>query len=194
MALPSLATGRSRREREPVALVDSENAAPAPPSAAAGPIARIKAIPRRTQRQPAGATRSPARSFWCASAARCWRSPRQVLLARWMGSFQFGIYIYVWTWVLMIGALSDIGLSSAARRFIPEYTELKSLDRLRGFLDRQPLARLRHRHRDRRARRHRRDGDGALARSIRRGAALSRLPHHSDLRPGAGAGRHRAVL
>jgi O-antigen/teichoic acid export membrane protein len=58
----------------------------------------------------------------------------QVLLARWMGSFEFGIYIYVWTWVLMIGALSDVGLSSAARRFIPEYTELKSFDRLRGFL------------------------------------------------------------
>jgi O-antigen/teichoic acid export membrane protein len=58
----------------------------------------------------------------------------QVLLARWMGSFEFGIYIYVWTWVLMIGALSDVGLSSAARRFIPEYTEHKSLDRLRGFL------------------------------------------------------------
>ena len=48
----------------------------------------------------------------------------QVLLARWMGKFEFGIYIYVWTWVLMIGALSDMGLSSAARRFIPEYTEL----------------------------------------------------------------------
>ena len=58
----------------------------------------------------------------------------QVLLARWMGSFEFGIYIYVWTWVLMIGALSDVGLSSAARRFIPEYIELKSFDRLRGFL------------------------------------------------------------
>ena len=58
----------------------------------------------------------------------------QVLLARWMGSFEFGIYIYVWTWVLMIGALSDIGLSSAARRFIPEYIELKAFDRLRGFL------------------------------------------------------------
>ena len=32
----------------------------------------------------------------------------QILLARWMGSFEFGIYIYVWTWVLMIGALSDV--------------------------------------------------------------------------------------
>ena len=58
----------------------------------------------------------------------------QVLLARWMGSFQFGIYIYVWTWVLMIGSVSDVGLSSAARRFIPEYTELKTPDLLRGFL------------------------------------------------------------
>src|SRR6476469_4172391 len=58
----------------------------------------------------------------------------QVLLARWMVRFQFGVYIYVWTWVLMIGALSDVGLSSAARRFIPEYSERKSFDLLRGFL------------------------------------------------------------
>ncbi|MGC1464368.1 MAG: polysaccharide biosynthesis C-terminal domain-containing protein [Pseudolabrys sp.] len=58
----------------------------------------------------------------------------QVLLARWMGQFEFGIYIYVWTWVLMIGALTDGGLCSGARRFIPEYTELKAFDRLRGFL------------------------------------------------------------
>ncbi|HET9716930.1 MAG TPA: lipopolysaccharide biosynthesis protein [Pseudolabrys sp.] len=58
----------------------------------------------------------------------------QVLLARWMGSFEFGIYVYAWTWVLIIGAISDVGLSSAARRFIPEYTELKDFRRLRGFL------------------------------------------------------------
>ena len=58
----------------------------------------------------------------------------QVLLARWMGRFEYGVFIYVWTWVLMIGALSDMGLSSASRRFIPEYAELKALDDLRGFL------------------------------------------------------------
>jgi len=58
----------------------------------------------------------------------------QVLLARWMGRFEFGVYIYVWTWVLMIGSLSDVGLSTAARRFIPEYTELEDPDALRGFL------------------------------------------------------------
>jgi O-antigen/teichoic acid export membrane protein len=58
----------------------------------------------------------------------------QVLLARWMGAFEFGIYVYAWTMVLMIGCLSDMGLASAARRFIPEYTSLKAPDKLRGFL------------------------------------------------------------
>jgi O-antigen/teichoic acid export membrane protein len=58
----------------------------------------------------------------------------QILLARWMGSFEFGIYIYGWTWILLIGAMVDLGLGSAAQRFIPEYTEHKSFAFLRGFL------------------------------------------------------------
>jgi O-antigen/teichoic acid export membrane protein len=58
----------------------------------------------------------------------------QILFARWMGSFEFGIYVYVWTWVLLVGDLADLGLASAAQRFIPEYTRRKSFDLLRGFL------------------------------------------------------------
>ena len=58
----------------------------------------------------------------------------QVLLARWMGGFEFGIYIYAWTWVLLIGGMVDLGLGSAAQRFIPEYTERKHFAMLRGFL------------------------------------------------------------
>jgi len=58
----------------------------------------------------------------------------QVLLARWMGEFQFGIYVYVWTWVLLVGALVDFGLASAAQRFIPEYLGLRAFTLLRGFL------------------------------------------------------------
>ena len=68
----------------------------------------------------------------------------QVVLARWMGRFEYGVFIYVWTWVVMIGSLSDMGLSSAARRFIPEYTERGKAAHLRGFLSRLALARLRH--------------------------------------------------
>jgi O-antigen/teichoic acid export membrane protein len=57
-----------------------------------------------------------------------------VLLARWMGRFEYGVFIYVWTWVLMIGSVADMGLSSSARRFIPEYTERGEWAHLRGFL------------------------------------------------------------
>src|SRR5436309_13862064 len=58
----------------------------------------------------------------------------QVLLARWMGSFEFGVYVYVWTWVLLLGGVVDLGLASSAQRFIPEYAGLRQLDLLRGFL------------------------------------------------------------
>jgi O-antigen/teichoic acid export membrane protein len=133
MALPSLATRPGPAQREPVALVDTENTASAPPARAAGLIARIKAIlAERSDSRLAQLVAGKVFLVRVGSAMLALGS--QVLLARWMGGFQFGIYIYVWTWVLMIGALSDIGLSSAARRFIPEYTELKALDRLRGFL------------------------------------------------------------
>jgi O-antigen/teichoic acid export membrane protein len=58
----------------------------------------------------------------------------QVLLARWMGTFEFGIYVYVWTWVLLVGALVDFGLASSAQRFVPEYGERQQWPLLRGFL------------------------------------------------------------
>jgi O-antigen/teichoic acid export membrane protein len=99
----------------------------------AGIIARVKAI--LTERSDSRLAQLVAGNVFLVRVGSALLAlVTQVLLARWMGRFEFGIYIYVWTWVLMIGALSDVGLSSAARRFIPEYTELKALDRLRGFL------------------------------------------------------------
>ena len=67
-----------------------------------------------------------------ASAALLYGS--QVLFARWMGSFEFGVYVYVWTWVLLLGGLVDLGIATGAQRFIPEYTGTSRLDMLRGFL------------------------------------------------------------
>jgi O-antigen/teichoic acid export membrane protein len=58
----------------------------------------------------------------------------QVLFARWMGSFEFGIYVYVWTWVLLIGQSLDLGLATAAQRFIPQYRERKLFALLRGYV------------------------------------------------------------
>jgi O-antigen/teichoic acid export membrane protein len=57
-----------------------------------------------------------------------------VLLARWMGTFEFGVFVYVWTWVLLIGQALDLGLSTAAQRFIPEYRERGLTELLRGYI------------------------------------------------------------
>jgi O-antigen/teichoic acid export membrane protein len=57
-----------------------------------------------------------------------------VLFARWMGTFEFGVYVYVWTWVLLLGQVIDLGLGTAAQRFIPEYRDRGMLSLLRGFV------------------------------------------------------------
>jgi O-antigen/teichoic acid export membrane protein len=58
----------------------------------------------------------------------------QIALARWMGSFEFGVYVSVWTWLLLVGDTVHLGLPLAAQRFIPEYTHRNDFDTLRGFL------------------------------------------------------------
>ncbi len=58
----------------------------------------------------------------------------QILFARWMGPSEFGIYVYVWTWLLLLGALAPLGLAYLPQRFIPEYTNAGDLSRLRGYL------------------------------------------------------------
>lgn len=58
----------------------------------------------------------------------------QIILARWMGSFEYGIFAYVWVCLLMLGGLSTLGLNTAVIRFIPEYTEKADFARLRGII------------------------------------------------------------
>lgn len=58
----------------------------------------------------------------------------QVLLARWMGRFEFGIYVYVWSWVGFLGMMAPLGIAYSAQRFIPEYRTRRDDARLNGFL------------------------------------------------------------
>jgi O-antigen/teichoic acid export membrane protein len=58
----------------------------------------------------------------------------QILLARWMGGVEFGIYVYAWTWLQMVGDIIHLGLPLTASRAIPEYTQRNDMDGLRGFL------------------------------------------------------------
>ena len=72
-------------------------------------VARVKALLAEQQRQPHRAARRRQGVPGAASPARCWRWCRRCCWRAGWARFEFGIYIYVWTWVLMIGASSDVG-------------------------------------------------------------------------------------
>lgn len=58
----------------------------------------------------------------------------QVVMARWMGGFEYGIFIFVWVWVTILGTVVGLGFNTSILRFFPYYLERKDLARLRGFL------------------------------------------------------------
>src|SRR6202051_2013753 len=66
------------------------------------------------------------------SAAMAYLS--QILLARWMGGSDYGVYVYVWTWVLLLGSMMDFGISASAQKIIPESRTAGEHALLRGFL------------------------------------------------------------
>lgn len=58
----------------------------------------------------------------------------QVLLARWMGSFEYGIFVLVWITMVIAGNLSCLGFHTTVIRYIPEYREAGKFAELRGLL------------------------------------------------------------
>jgi O-antigen/teichoic acid export membrane protein len=58
----------------------------------------------------------------------------QVLLARWMGSFDFGLFTTAWVWITVLGTLVTLGFSTSVIRFLPEYREHDKPEEARGFL------------------------------------------------------------
>jgi len=57
-----------------------------------------------------------------------------VLLARWLGSYNFGIYAYVLVIVTLLGLAFSVGFNSSGLRFVSSYLARKKLRRLSGFL------------------------------------------------------------
>jgi O-antigen/teichoic acid export membrane protein len=51
-----------------------------------------------------------------------------------MGDSEFGTYVYVWTWLMLVGELVHLGMPLTAQKFIPQYTHAGAFDLLRGYL------------------------------------------------------------
>src|SRR3954451_2947473 len=112
-----------------VAVMETQSAT-APP---AGVIARLRALLGDSSE--ASVTKRLAGTIFVIrvfSAALAYFS--QVLLARWMGGSDYGVYVYVWTWVLLLGSMMDFGISASAQKIIPEYRTSGEHALLRGFL------------------------------------------------------------
>ena len=109
--------------------MDSRSATTSP----AGIAARLKALLGGSGE--ASVTRRLAATIFAirvASAVMAYGA--QILLARWMGTSDYGIYVYVWTWVLLLGSMMDFGISASAQKLIPEYRTHGQHALLRGFL------------------------------------------------------------
>jgi O-antigen/teichoic acid export membrane protein len=58
----------------------------------------------------------------------------QVLLARWLGGVQFGVYAYAWAWANLLAVPAGLGLATGVHRFVPGYAASDDAPRLRGFV------------------------------------------------------------
>jgi O-antigen/teichoic acid export membrane protein len=106
---------------------------PASPLSPAGLLARLRSI-LRGQSESSVTPRLAGTIFFIRVASAGLAYFSQVLLARWMGTSHYGIYVYVWTWVLLLGSVLDFGIASSAQKLIPEYRASGQLALLRGFV------------------------------------------------------------
>ena len=60
----------------------------------------------------------------------------QIMLARWMGASEFGIYAYAFAWAQILAVLAGLGLTIGVVRFIPEYLAHERWGHLRGIIRR----------------------------------------------------------
>jgi|FEC22Drversion2_1045045.scaffolds.fasta_scaffold00009_164 O-antigen/teichoic acid export membrane protein len=58
----------------------------------------------------------------------------QILLARWLGSHEYGIFAFAFVTLVLVGGLIPLGFPTAGQRFIAEYTEAGRPDLTRGYV------------------------------------------------------------
>ncbi|MFA1675393.1 lipopolysaccharide biosynthesis protein [Rhizobium mongolense] len=57
----------------------------------------------------------------------------QIILARLMGEYEYGIFVFVWVLIVLFGDLSCLGFHTAIVRFLPQYKAAGALEEIRGL-------------------------------------------------------------
>lgn len=57
----------------------------------------------------------------------------QIIQARLMGEFEYGVFVFVWVLVVLVGNLSCLGFNTAVIRFLPQYDARNERDEIRGL-------------------------------------------------------------
>jgi O-antigen/teichoic acid export membrane protein len=57
----------------------------------------------------------------------------QIIMARMMGQHEYGIFVFVWVLVVLVGNLSCLGFHSAQIRFLPQFEAVNDIERIRGL-------------------------------------------------------------
>ncbi|HEY0941935.1 MAG TPA: oligosaccharide flippase family protein, partial [Steroidobacter sp.] len=109
--------------------MDSQSATASP----AGVLARVKSLIGGSS-EASETKRLAAIIFLIRVVSAVMAYGAQILLARWMSTSDYGVYVYVWTWVLLLGSMMDFGISVSAQKLIPEYRTRGEHALLRGFL------------------------------------------------------------
>jgi O-antigen/teichoic acid export membrane protein len=66
----------------------------------------------------------------------------QVVLARLMGQYEYGLFAYSWIWFLVFGSLATFGFGDSPLRYIAQLRERGEIAHLRGFIRFAGLATL----------------------------------------------------
>lgn len=57
----------------------------------------------------------------------------QIVLARLMGEYEYGIFVFVWVLIVLFGDLSCLGFHTAIIRFLPHYRATGAFEEIRGL-------------------------------------------------------------
>ena len=58
----------------------------------------------------------------------------QILLAQWMGLTEYGVFVGIWVWLLVLGGIAPMGLNVSSIGLLSTYLDTRDFERWRGLM------------------------------------------------------------